>query len=50
MVAVFVGDQDGGEIFRRATDGGEALADLQRGKPGVHKDAGFCGLDVGAIA
>ena len=28
MVAVFVRDENAGEIFRRATDGGEALADL----------------------
>ena len=29
---------------------GEALADLPRGKSGVHEDAGLGGLDVGAIA
>ena len=50
VVAVFVRDQNGGEIFRRATDAGEALADLARGKSGVHEDAGLGGLDVGAIA
>jgi hypothetical protein len=50
VIRVFVGDQNGGEIFRRAADSGEALADLQRGKSGVHEDAGFGGLDVGAIA
>ena len=30
VVAVFVGDENGGEIFRRAPDAGEALADLAR--------------------
>ncbi len=50
MVAVFVGDEDGGEIFRCASDAGEALPDLARGKSGVHEDAGFGRLDVGAIA
>jgi hypothetical protein len=47
---MFVGDENGGEIFRRLADGGEALADLQRREPGVHEDAGFGGLDVGAVA
>ena len=48
--AVFVGDQNGGEIFRRAADGGEALADLARGKSGVNEDAAVFSFDVGAIA
>ena len=50
VVGVFVGDEDGGKIFRRLADGGEAFADLQRGEAGVHEDAGFGGLDVGAVA
>src|SRR5258708_24516450 len=50
VVAVFMGDQDGGEIFGCAAQGGEALADLARGKPGVHEDAGLGGLKVGAVA
>ena len=50
VVAVFVRDQNGGEIFRRATDAREALADLARGKSGVHEDARLGGLDIGAIA
>ena len=50
VVAVFVGDQNGGEIFRRAADGGEARADLARGKSGVNQDAAMFGFDVGAIA
>jgi hypothetical protein len=50
VVAVFVCDQDGGEVFRHAADACKALADLQRRKSGVHEDAGPDGLDVGAIA
>ncbi len=50
VVVVFVRDENGGEIFRHTTDSGEALADLARGKSGVHKNAGFGRLDVGAIA
>ena len=38
------------KIFRRAPDAGEAQADLARGKSGIHEDAGFGGLEVGAIA
>ena len=33
VVAVFVRDQNGREIFRRTSDGGQALPDLTRGKP-----------------
>jgi hypothetical protein len=47
---MFVGDQNGREIFRRASNAREALADLARGKSGVHEDARLGGLDVGAIA
>ena len=50
MVAVFVGDENGGEIFRRAPDAGEALADLARAEPGVHEHARLGGFDIGAIA
>ena len=50
MVGVFVREQDGGEIFRRPADAGEAQADLARGKAGIHENAGVGGLDVGAIA
>ena len=50
VVGMFVGDQNRGEIFRRATDAGKALADLARGKSGVHEDAGLGGFDIGAIA
>ena len=50
VVAVFVGDEDGGEIFRRAPEAGQALADLARAEPGVHEHAGFVGFDISAIA
>lgn len=50
VVVVFVRDENGGEIFRRATDSGEALADLTRAKPGVHEHAGFVGFKIGTIA
>ena len=50
MVAVFVRDQDAGEIFRHATNVLKTLADLARAEPGIHEDAGFIGFDVGAIA
>ena len=47
---MFVRDENGREIFRHTTDGGEPLADLARAEPGVHEDAGFIGFDIGAIA
>jgi hypothetical protein len=50
VIAVLVGDQNGREIFRSAANGGQALANLAGRKPGIHQDAGFGGLDVGAIA
>ena len=45
-----MGDKNGGEIFRGAADTCEALANLQRRKPGVYEDADLGGLDIGAIA
>ena len=50
VVAVLVGDENGGEIFRRAPEAGEALADLARAEPGVHEHASLGSLNVGAIA
>jgi hypothetical protein len=50
VVVVFVRDENGGEIFRHATDSGEALADLARAEPGVHEHAGFSGFEIGTIA
>ena len=49
VVGVFVGDENGGEIFRRAPDAGEALADLARAEPGVHKYPRLSGFNVGTI-
>jgi len=50
MVAVLMGDEDGGQVLRRAPDAGEALADLAWAEPGVHEHAGFSGLQIGAVA
>jgi len=50
VVGVFVRNENGGEIFRHPTDGGEPLADLARTEPGVHKYPRLSGFDVGAIA
>ena len=47
---MFMRDQNAGEIFRHATDGGEPLADLARTEPGVHQYPCFIGFEVGAIA
>ena len=47
---MFVGDQDGGEVFRHAAEAGEALANLQRGKPGIHEDAGRRRFQIGTVA
>lgn len=49
MVTVLVGDENGGKVFRGASDAGEALPDLAWTKPGVHEHAGFCGFEVGAV-
>ena len=49
MVGVFVGDENGGEIFRRASDAGEALPNLARAEPGIHKYPRLSGFDIGAI-
>ncbi len=49
VVAVLVSDEDGGEVFRRASDTGEALPDLARTEPGVHQNAGFISLQIGAV-
>ena len=50
MVGMFVSDENGGEVFRHTADGGEALADLARAEPGVHKYPRLSGFDVGAIS
>ena len=50
MVGVFVGDEDGGEIFRHPADVLKALADLARAEPGIHKYPRLSGFHVGAVA
>ncbi len=49
MVRVFVSDQDAGDAFGRAANGSEALPGLAGAEPGVNVNAGFAGLQVGAI-
>ncbi len=49
MVGMFVGDENGGEVFRGAPDAGEALPDLARTEAGVHKYPRLSGFDVGAV-
>ena len=49
MVAVFVRDENSGEIFRCASDAGEARSDLACGKSCVNQDAAIFSFDVGAI-
>lgn len=50
VVAVFVGDQDGGDRFRLNADRGEALEGFLAAKPGVDEDAGPRGGDQRGIA
>jgi hypothetical protein len=50
VVGVLMGDENGGEVFRRAPNAGEALPNLAWAEPGVHEDAGFGGFDIGAIS
>ncbi len=47
---MFVRDEDGGQIFRRATDGGKALTDLTRRKAIIHEHAAIFRFHVGTIA
>jgi len=49
MVGVFVGDENSGEILRRAPDAGKALPNLARAEAGIHKYPRLSGFDVGAI-
>ncbi|MDB6108688.1 MAG: hypothetical protein JWR69_438 [Pedosphaera sp.] len=49
MVGVLVGDEDAREAFRRAANGGQALADLTQAEPGIDENAGFGRLQVGTI-
>jgi hypothetical protein len=49
MVAVLMGNEDGGEIFRHAANGFKTLANLARAEPGIHKQPRLSSFDVGAI-
>ena len=50
MVAMFVGDEDGVEIFGCSPDTGKSLTDLPGTEAGVDQDSGFRRLEIGAIA
>lgn len=50
MVAVFVRDENGGEVFRHAPEGGEALADLSPAEAHVDEQPRFVRFDVRSVA
>ena len=49
MVAVFVSDKNGGQIFRRASDARQAKANLAWTEAGIHQNACLVGFDVRSI-
>jgi len=50
VIAVFVSDDDAGQVFRHATDRGQALADLARAEPGIDENTGLVGLHISAVS
>lgn len=50
MIAVLVSDEDAGEAFRGAADGGEALADLAAAEAGIDEQTRLARLQIGTIA
>lgn len=50
MIAVLVGDEDAGEAFRSAADGGEALTDLTPAEAGIDEQTRLTRLQIGTIA
>ena len=50
MVGVFVGDENGSELFRSAPDSGQAFANLSKAEAGINEQARVIGLKIGAIA
>lgn len=46
---MLVGHQDAVQGLRRASNGGQALADLPPAEAGVNQQPGFPGFQVGAI-
>ena len=49
VVGVFVRDQDAGQTFRRAADGGKPLANLPAAESGIDEDSRLCGFQIGAV-
>lgn len=50
VVTVFVCDENAGQIFRRAANGGEPLSNLTEAEARIHEDARLGGFHIGAIA
>lgn len=50
MVAVFVGEDNAGDLFEVAADEGEALGDLAAAEPGIDEQFRRVGFNQGAIA
>ena len=49
VIGMLVGEENSTEIFRRAPDGRQPLADLARAKASINENAGFAALQIGAI-
>ena len=45
-----MGNQDAGQTFRGATDGGESLANLATAETGIDENARFRRFQIGAVA
>ena len=50
VIGMLVSDQDAGQTFRRAADGGEALANLAATEAGIDEDSRFRRFQIGAVA
>lgn len=50
VITVLMGDENGREIFRRAADAGQALADLSHAESRVHQHARLAGFNITAVA
>jgi hypothetical protein len=46
---MFVSDQDGGQVFGGAPDGGKSVPDLTQAEPCIYQDAGLACFKVGTI-
>ena len=49
MIAVLVGDENGRQVFRCASDACEAKSNLAWTEPGIHQDARLVGFDVRSV-